>query len=184
MSDLPFGHDSRFQKRANESKHFRVPDSLPNSLHQQVMVDVIEAPFDVALNDVIHLSLTPSSRIEAPLNHCRGIHRASSSSKPIRGRIEIRLENGLQDDFERHLYHSIAESRYAQWSELTWFPCLWDEFLSHRLRRIPPRANLVPQLLEKRGYPARSLLDLVPRHAIYAWSPAALVSAEVFPGQS
>jgi hypothetical protein len=145
MSDLALGHDSRPQERADQAENFGVSNPSSHSFHKAVVVDVIETCFDVPFDHSRHMTSTFPVRRHVSLYPSERIKRASTSSKPIRARKEIRLEYGFQDDFERHLHQSIAERWNTQWPELAWFPRFWDKFLPHGLGYIPSRAQILPK---------------------------------------
>ncbi|XNR94431.1 recombinase family protein [Streptomyces sp. R-74717] len=82
-----------------------VGDTTADAFHDNVMPDVVEAPCNVALNrprvaviDVVH---NLGYRVLRPASRPVGIDRP----------VLVRLENRLQDELERHLYHPISHGR-------------------------------------------------------------------------
>jgi hypothetical protein len=109
MSDLALGHYSCLQERADQAENFRVSNPVSHASHKAVMVDVVEACFDVTLDYSRYMASTFPVRHHVLLYPGERIKRTSPSAKPVRARKEIRLEYGFQDDFERHLHQSISE---------------------------------------------------------------------------
>ncbi len=91
VPDVPFCQNARLEERQDQMENFLVPHPTTNPLHQEVMVDVVEAARDVTLDDVLHLGRTRFVRVQMPLNHRQRVQSASSPAEPIRGRIEVRL---------------------------------------------------------------------------------------------
>ena len=184
MAHAAFRHDARFKERQDQPENLMVPDASPDPFHQQVMVDVVEAAFDVAFDDVFDCRGPASiDRFEMSLNHAQRIHGASAAPEAIRGRIKVRLEDGFQDVLERHLHETIGERGNTQRAKFARFAWLGDQPLPDGLGRVGSLFELLAQLFQEATYAAGTLLDLAPGQSVDAWGAAAAVAAKLLPGQ-
>jgi len=113
-----------------------VNDALPEQSHQDMMIDVVKAPFDVSLYDpeVSVPIVDPSAQgLDA-------IHRASPWSEAIGHWQEVTLINGFQHHLEKHLHSAVFHRRDTQGSHLA--IVFWDVSPLHRLWTIRLRLQL------------------------------------------
>lgn len=103
------------------------------------MVYVVEEPLDVALNHPVHLPAR-LHREGIDMGGC-GVTRPAWS-KPVAVRLEVALGDGFQKELEGHLYPSVVERWYAEWSELSILLRNVDSFHRHGLERAFP--DLLP----------------------------------------
>lgn len=112
------------------------------------MIDIVEASFDVPLNNpriwqpVSPSVLVPLLRQGCPTNVLQGAVGVSAGSKPIRDMPELRLEDRLQKDSGRALYDAVSDGGDAQGSELPRFPGLWNELAPGRTWPICTTAQI------------------------------------------
>jgi len=100
--------------------------------------------------------------------------------EPIRARLEVRLEDGLQHQLERRLHDPVRDARYAELAELAGPAGLGDLAFPHR--QGPERAVLEggPQVVQEPGH-SHLLLDPGGGHAVRARGVRALVARD--PGE-
>ena len=97
------------------------------------MVDVVEAALDVPFNDpVIRHSLPPPILTDlmwqdGATDILQGSVRAPAGPEPVGDMPELRLEDWLQENFDRALYNAVLDRRNAQGSELPRFTGFRDE---------------------------------------------------------
>ena len=97
------------------------------------MVDVVEAAFDIALDNPGIWHSAPSAILIALMRQggtpemLQSAMGAPSGSKPVGDMPELRLEDWLQENFDRALNDAIFNRGDAQGSELSWFSRLGDE---------------------------------------------------------
>src|ERR1700693_4961716 len=106
---------------------------------------------------------------------------ASAGPKSVRDRIEIRLEDRLQHQLERHLNQAVFKRGDAQGAELPWLARLRDEPLPDRLRLIGSASQVLPDILQETCDAIVPLFDRLSRHAIRARCVAALVTSQPLP---
>ena len=106
---------------------------------------------------------------------------ASAGPEAIRGWVEVRLEDRLQHQLERHLDQSVFERGYAQRAELTRLARLRDEPLPDRLRLVSSSTQVLSDVLQETCDAIGSLFDLLPRHAIRTRRVAAPVTGQPLP---
>src|SRR6266536_3165811 len=139
------------------------------------MVDAPETVFNVALDQ----PLITSGRVDQVPHFLDGVLRSAPGPETIRGRAEVRLEDRLQHEHQRHLHDPVAEARDAELAHLP-RPALGDRTLAHRQRRvaaIPERlAKLVQELLHTLP------LDALARDAINAGGTRPPVTFHPLPG--
>ena len=97
------------------------------------MVDVVETALYVAFNDpVIRHSvpsaiLIPLSRLQGLPDMLQGAVRASARTKPVRDRPKLRLEDWLENCFDRALNDAVLYRGDAQGPELPRFTGFGNE---------------------------------------------------------
>lgn len=62
MPDRAFDHDPRLQESADQQQDLAVPDTPLHRFHQQVMIDGVETPLDVSLDDIGCRRAAPASQ--------------------------------------------------------------------------------------------------------------------------
>jgi hypothetical protein len=94
---------------------------LSHPIHQQVVIDVVEAAFDIAFNDpLIRCIVTFAVRFaSAPRPHCHTdvLERTMTSAswpKAIRDMPESRFEDWFQKLFDRALNDTVRDRRDGQ----------------------------------------------------------------------
>lgn len=107
---------------------------------------------------------------------------ASTGPEAIGGRIEVRLENGLQHELQSHLHQSVSERRDAKRAQLVRSARLGDEPLPYRFRTVAAAPKLPADLCEEHRHATGPFFDLTPRDAIRAWCLAAPIAGHPFPG--
>ena len=143
------------QELSDQPSHLPVSDTRANALHQQVVVDMIEASFDVALNDpLIRSALAQAiaglcSRTYRHADMLQGGVTAPSGSKPIRDMPKRRLEDRLQQVLDRTLHEAIGDSGNAQRSEFPRLARLWNPLPAARARLKPSGPQVVTKLLQE-----------------------------------
>jgi hypothetical protein len=125
------------EERNDQAVHFGVVDPSADALHQAVMVDVIEASFDVALHDPLVRELLLAALLvrlgaqEQPNVLQRSVHRLAWP-KAVRDGKEVRLEHRLQDALESCLNNPVLHGGNTQGAKLPRGADLRDEDPSHR----------------------------------------------------
>jgi Phage integrase family/Recombinase zinc beta ribbon domain len=97
-------HDPGFEERLDQRAHPLVLDPPPQAAHQRRMIDFIEAGPDVGFQ---HPLVVPG---------CRGpvvdlgdrVVRAAARAEPVRARLEVRLEDGLEHQLESGLDRPVG----------------------------------------------------------------------------
>ena len=77
--------------------------------------------------------------------------RAAVRAEPVRARLEVRLEDGLQHQLERGLDHPVGHGRYPELAELAAF--LRDHHLPHLHRPELPAFSESPDLFQEHPAP-------------------------------
>jgi len=97
--------------------------------------------------------------------------------EPIRARLEVRLEDGLQHQLERRLHDPVRDARYAELAELAGPAGLGDLAFPHRQRPERARLQLGTQVVQE---PRHSHLVFDPGggHAVRARGVCAVVSRD------
>jgi site-specific DNA recombinase len=99
-------HDPGFEERPDQRAHSLVLNPGPQALYQGVMPDFIETCPDVGLQ---HL-LVPVGGEHLDLGDC--VLCAAVRAEPVRARLEIRLEDGLEHQLQGRLDHPVGYGRY------------------------------------------------------------------------
>ena len=183
VADGAFDQDAGFQKGEHEPQDLAVLDAVSHPLHQQVMVDGVEATLDVAFDHIAVSDGAACVRMQLTLDFRQRVMGASTAPEAIRGRIEVRLEDWLQHELQSHLYQAIFERGNPQWPNLAWLARLRDKPLSHGFGTIGAAAKLSRDLFEEACHAAGTLFDLITRDAVCAGSLAALVAGELHPSR-
>ncbi len=104
--------------------------------------------------------------------------RAPVRAEPIRARLEIRLENRLQHQFQASLDHAVGDGRNTELAEFPAF--LRYQHPAHLHRPELTRLQRIPDLPQKRLHPTPGL-DLTGSGLIDARRASALVRGHAFP---
>jgi hypothetical protein len=144
-------HHPCLQPQPHQLEHPAVTDALPHQGEQLAVIDAAEVVLDVSIQHVIRPF---AAQLPDPLQRHR---RASPRPEPIRARFEVRLEDRLQHQLGRHLYHPVSHRRDAQGPHLA--VCLGDVHAPHDLRAVLACAQHFAQLLQEE-------LDTVLLHAL------------------
>jgi Recombinase/Phage integrase family/Recombinase zinc beta ribbon domain len=122
-------HDPGFEERLDQRAHPLVLDPPPQAAHQRRMIDFIEAGPDVGFQ---HPLVVPG---------CRGpvvdlgdrVVRAAARAEPVRARLEVRLEDGLEHQLESGLDRPVGHGGD---------PELAEHGAGRSVRRIARRAGI------------------------------------------
>ncbi|MDP4511933.1 hypothetical protein Q9G87_59125 [Nonomuraea sp. G32] len=132
------------------------------------MIDAVEARLDVSVQH-------PAVSLGAEqVNLGDRVVRAPVGPKPIRTRMEVRLEDGLQDQLQRSLHHPIGDGRDPQPAQLP--AGLGDHPLPHRQRPEGSRLQCRADAVQVRAHPGR--LDVGGTHAVHARRPGSSVARD------
>src|ERR1700686_67851 len=114
-----------------------------------MVIDVVKAALDIALDHprirqaVPAPILFPFMRLDGHPDVLQGAMRAPSGPKPIGDRPELRLEDRLQECFDRALNDAILDRGNTQGSELPWFTSFGDELAPRWTGLICARAQFL-----------------------------------------
>ena len=181
MPAVALDHDVGFQEGEHEPQDLAIPDAAAHPIHQHMMIDGVEAALDIPLDHIPAPRGAGRCRIQ-PMTHPRErVVGASAGPEAVRGRVEVRLKDRLQNQLERHLNQSVFERRNAQRTELPWLARLWDKPLSNRLGLVSSSTQVLSDVLQKTCDAIGPLLDPLPRHAIRARRVAAPVTGQPLP---
>ena len=98
---------SRFQEFPYQTDKTVIRNALPQDSDKYIMVDVVEEPFDVALDK-------PFRPVERLLNMKQCGMAAPFGSETVRGGLEMSLVNGFQNHTDDLLHQLVFKSRYSQ----------------------------------------------------------------------
>jgi len=120
-----------------QSADLRITNPTTQPHHQRVMVDVVEARLDVALDGplVRESAFCFRSSLAGTQEASKMLQRSvSASARPeaVRGRIEVRLEHRLEDVLQRCLHDPVSHRRDAEAAKLPRLPHLRDHHSSDR----------------------------------------------------
>ena len=140
-------HNPGFEERLDQRAHLLVLDPGPKPVHEGDMPDFVEAGPDVGFQ---HPLVVPG---------CRGpevdlgdrVVCAAVRAEPVRARLEVRLEDGLEHQLEGALDHPVSHGRDPEPAELA--ALLRDHHLPHRHRPEPTRFQQAPELFQERSHP-------------------------------
>jgi hypothetical protein len=139
------------------------------------MTDFVEAGFDVRLE---HPSIIDGLRGEVvDFGNC--VLRPAVRAEPIRARLEIRLEDGLEHQFQACLDHPVGDSGNPEFPE---FPGITfrNQHLPHFVRPEPARFQRVPDLIQESHDPDRGF-DPGRCGLVDSCGPGALIGGHALP---
>ena len=99
-----FGKDPGFQERFHQAADTLILDPHPQPAHQYRMINFVETGFDVGLQDPVVITAPGGQLVDLGDRVLRSAVRA----EPIRARLEIRLEDGLEYCFQARLDHPVG----------------------------------------------------------------------------
>ena len=99
-------------------------------------------------------------------------------AEAVRTRLEVRLEDGLEHEFQGRLHHPVTGGRDSQPTLLA--ARLGDHPFTHRQRLERAGLKIGPQSVQKGGH-AALLLDVAGRFAIHTRRACALVALDPAP---
>ena len=99
-----FSEDPGFQERFHQAADTLILDSHPQPAHQCRMPDFIETGFDVGLQNPVVITAPGGQLVDLGDR----VLRSSVRAEPIRARLEIRLEDGLEYCFQARLDHPVG----------------------------------------------------------------------------
>jgi hypothetical protein len=138
-------HDPGFEERLDQRAYPLVLDPGPEPVHEGDMPDFVEACPDVGLQH----PLIPVGGVELDLGDC--VVRAAVRAEPVRARLEVRLEDGLEHQLEGGLDHPVGHGGDPELAELAAF--LRDHHLPHRVRPELARFQQAPDFFQERPHP-------------------------------
>ena len=113
-SRVPFSMTGALRNRRISHRIFRSAIRSCDSFHQYPVVDVVEAPFDVSLDDPFVLA----AAVPVSVHGQYALQRASLRSEAVGIGQEVGLEDWLENHLQDHLHHPILHRRNAYWSLL------------------------------------------------------------------
>ncbi len=161
------------QESTDQSHHLTIGDASGHQVHQDVVVDVVEAGFDVPFD---HPLVALGGHL---VDLGDGVLCPSSRPIPVTMRIEIDFEDRFQDQFQGHLRHPVPQRRNPQITDLA--ALLGDRRLPHRQRGETAVFQRRTQLVQKRRH-SDVLFDVAARHRVHPCCPGAPVARHPFPG--
>jgi site-specific DNA recombinase len=138
-------HDPGFEERPDQRAHPLVRDPFPETAHQRGVVDLVETRPDVGLQH----PFIPVGAVELDLGD--RVLRAAVRAEPVRARLEIRLEDGLEHQLQGRLDHPVGHGRYPESAELA--ALLRDHHLPHRHRPELTGLQQVPDSVQEHPRP-------------------------------
>ena len=169
-----FREDPGFQERLHQRARTLVLDPYPQPVHQSRMIDFVETGFDVGLQNPAVITGLGCEMVDLGDRVLSAPFRA----EPIRARLEIRLENRLEHQFQASLDHTIGDGRNTELAELPAF--LRYQYPAHLHRPELTRLQQIPDLPQKRLDPNPGL-DLAGSGLIDTRSAGALIRGHAFP---
>src|SRR5208283_3570413 len=134
----------------------RTTDSLCHHLQQLVMLDVVKVGSQV---EVDHPRLAEDNRLCYP-SHC--LVRRPFGAVPVRARLEVGLEDRLENEFDGPLHHTVPNRRNLEHSLSA--TALRYGVLTGRQWTITSGDQFVSQPRQERLHPCR--FDGLERHAV------------------
>ena len=138
-------HDPGLEERLDQRAHPLVRDPRPEPVHDGDMPDFVEACPDVGLQH----PLIPVGGVELDLGD--RVVRAAVRAEPVRARLEVRLEDGLEHQLEGGLDHPVGHGVNPELAELAAF--LRDHHLPHRHRPELASLQQAPDFFQERPHP-------------------------------
>ena len=86
-----------------------VLDAASYPLHQHMMVDGVETPFNVTFDHIAEQRWSRRIWVHLALGDSQRVMGASTGPEPIGGWIKIRLEYRFENKLQGHLHQSVAE---------------------------------------------------------------------------
>jgi hypothetical protein len=182
-----FFENSSAQELPHQFRHLQVADADANALHQQMVIDMIEAALDVALDDpLVRPPLASAvaglrSRAYGHADMLQSAMASSSWAEPIRDVPEVRFEERLQKILDRVLNDAVSDSGDSQGSELPRLAGLGDQLPSAGARSIPARPQFVAKL-HKECFAPFAVTNPQHRHPIDTGGTTAFVTGNLAPG--
>jgi len=134
----------------DQAKEAVVADLLAEDRQQDPVVDVVEAPFDISLDEPLRALPGPGDVLQCGVT-------SQAGSKSVGVDAELRLEVGLQDGAHHLLQQLVAPRRDAERPHLP--VGLGDEDASDRGPSIAFMANLFDERLDLlRGHPVHGIV--------------------------
>src|SRR6516164_11654565 len=118
-------------------------------LEQKLMIDTVEEPLDVKINDPVGEPAALSCRPD-------GVDCRSARSVSVRVRMEPMFQQGLKIPANNFLGDAVSDRRNSQWSRSAL--CFRNVHPTNRRWKVAPGGQPVPQLVEV--YASRSLVGL------------------------
>jgi hypothetical protein len=163
---------------------------LTNAVHQQVVVDMIEAALNVPLDNPLIRGVVTFSVYFACLAWPRGHTNmlectvaAPTRTESVRDMPEACFEYGLQKLLDRRLHDAIRDRGNAQGSELPWFARLEDEFATARTRPVGAAPECSVQFSQVRAC-TLLLANAAHGHPVDTWCALPFVPGHAIPGAS
>ena len=107
-SPLVFLLDRHLQPLLEQVEHVPIADAPSQRLHQVAVGNAVE----VAAQVCVHHFRVP--RVHQGMDRAYGIQRTAVRSVGVLLRLQVRLENGFEDQHCRHLHHAITDRWNAQ----------------------------------------------------------------------
>src|SRR5215204_94269 len=160
LEGLRLGEDACLAERLDQRQDPFVDDPSPHPTQQGRVVDRVETRLDVSID----YPRVVTWRCGQLMNLSDRVLRPMPRPKAVRARLEIGLEDRLQDQFQGRLDDPVPDGRDAQPSQ---FPArLWGHPFPHRQRGEPAGLQIGPQIGQKRLDPAH-IFDVVGGHAVH-----------------
>jgi hypothetical protein len=178
---LLLGQDAGLQEGDEQPVHLQVGDPPANSIHQGMMVDVVEASFDVPLDGplVWERSSCFPPFLPGPQEHTQSLERPMDRlpwAKAVRDGKEIRLEDRLQDVLHGCLNDPVPHGGDSQGAKLPRLPWLRDPHSSHRHRPVHAGSQIRARLSDECLNPG--LQDTSHRDPVYAGRASAAIARD------
>ena len=148
---------SCFSQRLDQIEEAAIAHPRPQPLHQLVVRDRVE----VALQIGVHHETV--AQLDQPIDLPQRILTAASRPEAEARRMELRLQDGLQHEFDRRLGDAVLDRRYSQRPH----PAIpfRDLHAPDRRRTVFPRPQLSRQLRQIHFGVRREPFDTLPVHA-------------------
>jgi site-specific DNA recombinase len=137
-----FAEDPGFQERLHRRADTLVLDPPPQAVHQSRVIDFVEAGFDVAFQNPV----VSTGSEEMDLGD--RVVCATVGTEPVRARLEVRLEDGFEHQFEARLNDPVRDSGNTELPELPGVPLRYHH-LPHFDRSELARLQRDPDVLQE-----------------------------------
>ena len=169
-----FGEHPGFEERFHQRAYPLILDPRPEAVHQSRMRDFIETGFDIALQHPLVIARPGGEEVDLGDR----VLRAPVRAEPVRARLEIRLEDGLEHQFQACLDHTVSDGGNTEFPE---FPVrLGYHHLPYFNRGEPARLQRVTDLAQENLDPDPGL-DSGRSGLIDTRSPGALIGGHALP---